>query len=1198
MLKHEKIIEQLTPEQKIALLTDTKEGYGEFTEALDIPTIEMNSLWAENAALGQPLFPSATALANSWDERLFGNVAKGLAAMGAENGDNLFVLPSANAASSVYGKELSEEPFLSGALVAGIAKKFKEASIPYCIEEPMCTTNDARFLDKEADTAVVYDRVFRPYRMVQSVGGASAMLLKGEKAEGSYGEVNKHLEDCFVTSDVEKLVKIEDGDMTSSALTAGNQILGGSALVLSTALDNYKRIYHSMEEGGATAHELNMTLVDGAAISQEIIDNALDKKLDLAYRCNRSTPELTQKELGDLALEATKKSIVLLKNQGGVLPLKGAETVAVVGDIIFDGENTYYKGFCSALGECFKSGAVISGFERGYNIKKAVSPELIEPAYSLASGADITLAFVGLGASKEAELDKKPRLALQGNQIAMLSRLRRASKRLVVVICGDRLPDMGFESLADAILLIPSQGAMVPAALAAVLKGDYNPSGKLAYAGYVGVDASVREQQKRKLLDKQKIGPFVCYRYADSNRERTKYPVGFGLSYTQFEYSKIHVDRSGSVSFTVRNAGRWDGCETAQIYVGMAASNRIRPYKELKGFVKIPLKSGERKTVTVSLGELDIFDEERDKLVIEAGGYDVHIGSSSNDIQLTKRITLIGAALNKEEKKLSDYLQNVSNIVSEGYTMEAYCKPMNTKSKTKSLGFILLLATLFADVVYIITCLMTGMPIFDPAYIAIFISTNAVLLIASGICIGVGTSKTKKIKQEIEAQEKAATEELFKAVKAVDISAIDELFDDEFDVSLEATGGKKLVELDDRDDSTYTYMAVDTDIPTLCHELELHFAENGLVITPRMARKILSSLMTSRLLVVRNAYGISGERIAEILGRFFGTEAHFERLGGVSLDNRTLLRYVTENSFDSTSRPAPLMQAINSARSEGNKACFFAMTDVSFSNLGSMLMPYVQYFGNPEIEHNILDDGGNVTMPSNLWFIVAPSEEESLDDIPAFVANLASLIDLEAEQGEVSSSKIVRKPITCHQLEALIFRARKNAQIDEEVWKGVDTLEEFVREKTPYHIGNKLFLQLEKYLAVYSTCEEDIHEAMDCAAAAKLIPGILSMLKGNEAMADTDLAMVLESIFGEEYAMNCRNVIKRLVITKSTMSKAIEETVSVSLTEATVEASTATESGEAVVDNATEVVFEAQTEQDPVDEPSDADASNGGDAQA
>ena len=1155
MLKYENVIEKLTPEQKIALLTDTKEGFGEAPEGVEIPTVEMNTLWAENKmGEDEPLFPSVNSLANSWDDKLFGNVARCLASLGAKNGDNLFVLPSANAGTSVYSKDLSEEPYLSGALVAGIAKKFKETGISYCLEEPLYTKDDVRFLDKEADPAIVYDRVFRPYKMVEHVGGASAILLKNERAEGSYEEANKLLFEDHVSKEIDRIVKVDDADSTASSLTAGCQIVGGSALVLQTALENYKRIYHSMEEGGATAHELSMTLVDGAAISPEIIDSSLDKKLELAHKCSREIPELTEIELNEAAADAARKSIVLVKNQGDLLPFRGNESVFVAGDIIFDSDYTSYRGFDEKITGYFKAaGLNLVGIERGYSLERMVSPELIEPACEMAAKAGVTVAFVGIGAKKEAELDKKPRLSLPGNQVAMLSRLRRVSKKLVVVICGDRLPDMGFEHLADAILLAPSQGAMVAKAVTDVLRGKYNPSGRLAYASYSNVDNASKERQKRKLLDKQKIGPFVCYRYADSNRERSKYPIGFGLSYTEFEYTRLHVERSGTVSFTVRNVGRADGYETAQIYVGMSSSNRIRPYKELKGFVKIYLKAGERKTVNLSLGELDIYDAERGKLVIEAGGYDVHVASSSNDVHMTKRISLIGATLKKEDKKLSDYLQNVTNIVSEGYTMEAYCKPMNTKSKFKSLGFILLLATLFADVVYIITGMMIGMPIFkDVLYIAIFAGTNAFLLIAAAISLALGSAQTKKIKEIIAAQEKAATEELFKDVLTVDVNAIDELFDDEFDISLEATGGKKLVELDDRDDSTYTYMAVDTDIPTLCQELEAHFAESGLVITPRMARKLISSIMTSRLLVVRNAYGISGEKIAGILGRFFGTAAHAENIMGVSFENRSLLRSGV-SAFDGTSRPAPLMQAITAAKGENNKACFYAMDNVSYASLGDILMPYVQYFGNPEIEHSILDEGGNVAMPSNLWFVIAPMADESLDDIPAFVANLAALVDLEAEATEVSAERMARKPVTCHQMEALIFRARKNAQIDEDIWKGIDSLEEFVSDKTPYHIGNKLFLQLEKYLAVYNTCEEDFKEAMDCAVATKLIPGILSMLKGNEAMAEYDLAQVTESIFGEEYATNCRNVIKRLVIEKTAMNNAKEETVNLSLADASTE---------------------------------------------
>lgn len=1133
MLKHKDIIEKLNNEQKIALVTDTRDGYGSALEQYEIPQTSLCELWDENGKEGgEPLFPSATSLANSWDENLFGSVAKCLASMGAAYKDNLFLLPSANAASSVYGEELSEEPHLSGTLVAGMARKLKEAGIPYCIKEPICSKNDARFLDKEADLSVIYDRYARPFKTVQNVGGALAVMRSDEEIGDAYKEANELMAREFISKDLDKLVQIKDADTTATNLVKGYQLLGGSTLVLSTALENYERIYRSMEEGGATAHELNMTLQDGAAISEEMLNMAADKKIELAKKCAQPFVRETVTTIENVAYEATKRSIVLIKNANKALPLRKHEKIALCGDIISEGEKYSFKNFNGKLTEGVSAfGINVVGFERGYGLNENISREMIEPASNLSSRVGTTVAFVGLGTQKENALVDSPHLSLPGNQVAMLTQLRKACKKLIVVICGNRLPDMSFDVMADAILLVPSQGAFVAKALSQILGGAVSPSGKLAYAGYSGVDTLVREHQKRKNTGKLKIGPFVGYRYIDSNGEWTKYPMGFGLSYTSFEYTRLSLDRHGNASVTVRNTGRMEGSEAVQIYVAVPNSGKLRPRKELKGFAQVKLKAGERKTVTIPLGSLDVYDMERGKTVIEAGSYDVHVGSSANSIYLSRRINLIGATLEKEGRRLSDYLQNVSNIVSENYTMEAYCKPMNTKSKLKAFGFILLLATIFADVIYVLSGQMFNLPLLDPLYLIVCGSVNGVLLILSLISIIVGGAKEKSVRRIVEKQEMEATRELFKTVKSADVTAIDQLFADEFDMSLEASHKKEIV-LDEKDDSTYTYMAVDTDIPTLCNDLAAHFAEYGVTITPKMARRILSAVATSRLLVVRNTLGLSGERIVEILARFFGTVPHTDKIGGAKWDRKSLLRYNDQLTLDRGSRIAPLMQAINSALSDGEKVAFCGVDGARYEDLGNMLMPYVQYFGNPEIEHRISDGGEFITMPSNLWVVVAPSADQSLDDIPAFIANLACLIDLEGQTVQEAVNKTVRKYITCHQIDALIFRAKKDAQIDENVWKGVDSLESFVSEKTPYHIGNKLFLQLERYMAVYSKCEDDLHEALDCAVAAKLIPGILNLLKGNEGMADVDLSQILESIFGEEYSIVCTNTVKRLVLSR------------------------------------------------------------------
>ena len=1127
MLKHKDIIEKLTKEQKVALVTDTRDGYGNAPEQYGIPTTAINELWAENGREGaEPLFPSVNSLANSWDEELLEDVAKCLATKGAEYGDNLFVLPSASAASSVYGTELSEEPHLSGALVASMARGLKQTKAPYCLKEPACSTDDARFLDKEASVSVLYDRYIHPYRMVSGVGGAYAMIRSGEEARDSYGEANKRLFDEFVPSALEKIVQIKDADTTASVLVRGEQVMGGSSLVISTALDNYERIYRSMEEGGATLQELNMTLTDGAAISEDFIDRALDKKIELAHRCSVPFGKITKTEIEECAYKASRKSVVLVKNAKGTLPLRGGERIALCGDIISDAEGYSFKGFVDRLGENLSG---IYGFERGYDLRQNISEELIEPACEAASRADVTVAFVGLGVQRERELAVNPHLALPGNQIAMLSRLRKVASKLVVVVCGERLPDMSFDIMADAILLVPSQGAYVARALGNILSGNSFPSGKLAYAGYSGVDTAVREIQKRKSTGKQKIGPFVGYRYTDSNGEWTRYPVGFGLSYTGFEYSKLSVDSQGNVTITVRNTGRREGSEAIQVYVSVPGSAKIRPRKELKGFAQVRLKPGERRTVEISLGGLELYDEKRQKTVVEAGAYEIHIGSSAGNILMSRKVGLIGATLEKDDKRLSDYLQNVSNIVSESYTMEAYCKPMNTKSKLKGFGIILLLATVFGDLAYVISGFMNNIPMLDSLYLTVSLIVNGACLGLSLLFIIAGQVASGKAKRISRAQEKEATRELFKSVKPADVASIDQLFADEFDMALEESSRKEVV-LEKRDASTYTYMAVDTDIPTLCAELGAHFGEYGISVAPKMARRVLSSLLTSRLIIVRNGIGVSCGDVVDILSHFFGSAPHTEKIGGAKWERRSLLRYDGQLTLDKGSTVAPLMQAINSALSDGEKANFFGIEGVRLEDLGNMLMPYVQYFGNPEAEHKITDGDETVTMPSNLWFVVTPAQNQSIEDLSAFISNLAAVVDLDGQRMAALPTKTAVKPITCHQMDALVFRARKAADIDENVWKGVDTLEAFVSEKTPFSIGNKLFLQMERFLSVYTSCESDVSEAMDCAVAGKLIPGVLNILKGNEGMAETDLAQVVESIFGEEYSTVSCAVIKNKVL--------------------------------------------------------------------
>ncbi|MBQ4108850.1 MAG: fibronectin type III-like domain-contianing protein, partial [Clostridia bacterium] len=699
-------------------------------------------------------------------------------------------------------------------------------------------------------------------------------------------------------------------------------------------------------------------------------------------------------------------------------------------------------------------------------------------------------------------------------------------------ICSQRLPSMSFDGVADSVLLVPPQGKYVADSLGKILAGEINPEGKLAYAGYDDMDTLFRQVQKRKKRGEQKIGQFIGYRYTDMIKSRAKYSFGHGLSYTSFEYAAIKAN-SKSVSFTVHNTGKMAGSEAIQIYVRCNTSGLQRPLKELKALHKTYLEPNQKKLITVDFEDLGIYDKESKKFVVEEGQYTVYVASSASDIRLSTTFQMFGQKLKASTQRISDYLHEVSNIRSESYIMEAHCKPMNKASKLKGISLWLFALTIFSDIIYGVCGLLFDIPFAEQ--IGVFLALNAaVLSVAIVLSIVYATSRAKAKKEQRE-KEKQATAELFKNAQKINASSVEKLFADEFD-QLQNEQAKKTVTYKGEAESIYVYMAVDTDFQALCKDIENHFEANGMIISSSLAKNVVASLMSSRLLILRNKDTAISEKFIQILSSFFGTSALMESQEGRNWEKDSLLYSNTALGI----KPRTLSQAIYNAQAEKQNVSFYAMTDVILDETASFLMPYVQFLGNPLETYTVTENGASYEIPSNLWFAIVPNKGESIDSLPAFIANLSSVIDLDVEKTSKASQAIsyAAKSITPQQLEALKYRAKKAISIEEQVWKSVDTLEEFVNERTPYHIGNKIFLQTESYLSVYLSSGGSIAEAVDGMLSARLLPTILSLIKGNAQMAEVDFTQTIASIFGDEYIERSSKLIKYLVIDNSQKSSA------------------------------------------------------------
>ncbi|MBR1891847.1 MAG: glycoside hydrolase family 3 C-terminal domain-containing protein, partial [Clostridia bacterium] len=269
----------------------------------------------------------------------------------------------------------------------------------------------------------------------------------------------------------------------------------------------------------------------------------------------------------------------------------------------------------------------------------------IKKAVALANQADVAIVFLGLDEVSEAEGLDREHIRINQNQIDLYKAVKATGKKVVVVLsCGSAV-ELGFLDDSDALLYACLGGQACADAVMNVLVGKVNPSGKLAetFPESYGDCPTANYFPGKKLTVEYREGMYVGYRYYEKAGVNVKYPFGFGLSYTKFEYSDLKINDDG-VTFTIKNVGERDGAEVTQLYVGKKSTAIFRPEKELKGFAKTFIKAGESVKVTIPFDDKTFryFNVRTDKWEVEGGSYQLYVAASSNDVRLSGEITVNG----------------------------------------------------------------------------------------------------------------------------------------------------------------------------------------------------------------------------------------------------------------------------------------------------------------------------------------------------------------------------------------------------------------------------------------------------------------------------------------------------------------------------------------------------------------------------
>lgn len=691
-MRHQEIIKKMTNEQKAAFLSGAGQWCTREFPALNIPAIFFSdgpSGIRKQAGAGDHLglnpsvaatcYPSAATIANSWDRELAEEVGKSLGEEALEQGVDVLLGPGLNIKRNpLCGRNFeyfSEDPYLSGKMAASVIRGIQENGAAACPKHFAVNNQETQ---RMAVNSVVDERTLREiyltgFEIAVKEGKPRSIMSSYNRVNGVYAHENRHLLKDILRDDwgFDGIVVSDWGGSNDPALAARN---GGTIEMPTPGYDSARQILHALQSG---------------KLSQEDLDERADELLELvsAVRENREKKRtqgtekaVRQRARHEIAQKAAAGSIVMLKNEEQILPLKQGARVAVIGDFAF---TPRYQGAGSSLVNAARVDSVsdkiagygleVTGMERGYRRDGGEDESLREKALEAAKNAEAVLYFAGLTENGESEGLDRQSLQIPANQISLLKSLARVNHNLICVISCGAVIEMDWEKECKAILYAGLSGQAGAGAMLDILTGKIAPSGKLSETVPVRYEdtPSLNYFLSNGLNAEYRESVYVGYRYFEKAGIYVRYPFGYGLSYTQFEYGDLQI-HSGEVSFRITNIGKTDGAEIAQLYVALPDSTIFRPEKELKGFAKIFLKAGESGQVTIPLDDkaFRYWNVKTGAWETEEGTYRILVGASSADIRLKGELAVEGSSavipyISREVP--SYYSGRIENVSEEEY---------------------------------------------------------------------------------------------------------------------------------------------------------------------------------------------------------------------------------------------------------------------------------------------------------------------------------------------------------------------------------------------------------------------------------------------------------------------------------------------------------------------------------------------------
>jgi beta-glucosidase len=608
-----------------------------------------------SASVPATCFPPAVGLSQSWDPQLVERIGHALGDECQAEDVQVLLGPGINIKRSPLGgrnfEYFSEDPLISGVLASAWIRGIQSNGVGASLKHFALNNqeNDRMRTSSDVDPRPLRELYLRGFRRAVTEAKPWTIMCSYNRINGVLASENR-----FLLTDVLRGEWGFDGVVVSDWGAVRDRV---AAVAAGLGLQ--------MPADGGAGDAAVVAAVEDGSLDAGAVTRAATAVAALAKRGraeHRAGATFDRDAHHALAREAAGRSIVLLRNEGSLLPLASTGSIAVIGE--FARTPRYQGGGSSHVSptrldipldeiRTAASGATVT-FAAGFAIDGAdAAAGLLDEAVAAARAADVAVVFLGLDARQESEGFDRTDIELPAEQLDLLAAVAAVQKKLVVVLShGGALRLAPVVASAAAILDGALLGQAGGSAIADVLFGAVNPSGKLTET------APVRLEDTPAFLDfpgehqhvRYGEGLFVGYRWYDARGLDVTFPFGHGLSFTTFTYGKLSLTAEGDdivATVAVTNSGTVRGREIVQAYVAVRDSAQIRVPRSLGGFASVELDPGESREVNIRIErtELEYWDVRVDRFVVEPARYEVSVGASSRDLRATASIDLAGEVL-------------------------------------------------------------------------------------------------------------------------------------------------------------------------------------------------------------------------------------------------------------------------------------------------------------------------------------------------------------------------------------------------------------------------------------------------------------------------------------------------------------------------------------------------------------------------